>query len=310
MKTYSDLSNFSAVNPVITIGTFDGVHLGHRAVIDRLKEYAKIYNGETVIFTFYQHPRVVTSPDENNLRLLTTLDEKKHFFESLGIDYLVVFPFTREFSELTYSQFVKQILVDKMKTQCLVVGYDHKFGKNREGSLEHLQQSAREFNFKIEKSEPLSINGIYINSTLIRHELQEGNIKTANRYLGYNFALQGNVINGRRVGRKIGFPTANIKACDVNKLIPGHGVYAVNVAIDGKKLNGMLNIGTCPTFNLNADNKSIEVNIFDFEEDIYNKEITLYFVDKFRAEQKFSSAAALVEQLNNDKITALKILSV
>ena len=309
MKTHNDLSNFNATNPVVTIGTFDGVHLGHRAIIDRLKEYAKIYGGETVIFTFYPHPRIITSPNETNLRLLTTLEEKKQLFADLGIDHLVVFPFTKEFSELTYSEFVKQILVDKIKTHCLVVGYDHKFGKNREGGFEYLQQCVEKFNFKIEKLEPLLLNDIHINSTRIRQALQEGNIQTANHYLGYSFTLHGKVVEGRRVGRKIGFPTANIETSDVNKLIPKHGVYAVNIKVDDKKFNGMLNIGTCPTFNQNADNRSIEVNIFDFEGSIYNKEITLFFVGKIRDEQKFNDTDTLIEQLKKDKITALEILS-
>lgn len=309
VKTYSNLNSFSAVNPIVTIGTFDGIHLGHRAVINRLKEYAKIYGGETVVFTFHEHPRLVTSPDETNLRLLTTLEEKKQLFADLGIDCLVVFPFTKEFSELTYSEFIQQILVDKIKTYCLVVGYDHQFGKNREGCLEYLQQSSEKLNFKIEKLEPLLIDNTYINSTLIRHELQAGNITTANRYLGYPFSLQGKVVSGKEIGRTIGFPTANIQASDVNKLIPGNGVYAVNVKVDDKTFGGMLNIGTCPTFNRNADNRSIEVNIFDFDGNIYNKEITLFFIDKIRDEQRFDGAHALTEQLKKDKLTALEILS-
>ena len=309
MKTHSDLSNFNATNPVVTVGTFDGVHLGHRAVIDRLKEYAKIYGGETIIFTFYPHPRLITSPNETNLHMLTTLEEKKQFFADLGIDHLVVFPFTKEFSGLTYSEFVKQILVDKIKTHCLVVGYDHKFGKNREGDFEYLRQCAEKFNFKIEKLEPLQLNDICINSTQIRQALQEGNIKTANRYLGYNFTLHGRVVEGRRIGREIGFPTANIEVSDVNKLIPKHGVYAVNVKVDGEKFDGMLSIGSCPTFNQNTNNRSIEVNVFDFEGNIYNREIIIFFVDKIRDEQKFNGAGALAEQLKKDKIAALKILS-
>jgi len=308
VKTHNDLSKFNATNPVVTVGTFDGVHLGHRVVIERLKEYAKIYGGETVIFTFHPHPRIITSPGETNLRLLTTLEEKKQLFANLGIGHLVVFPFTKEFSKLTYSEFVKQILVAKMKTHCLVVGYDHKFGKSREGGFEHLQQCAENFNFKIEKLEPLMLNGVYINSTQIRQALQEGNIETANQYLGYRFTLNGKVVEGRRVGRKMGFPTANIEASDVNKLIPKHGVYAVNIKVNGKIFDGMLNIGTCPTFNQNADNRSIEVNIFDFEDDVYNKEITLFFAGKIRNEQKFNNAAALTEQLKKDKIAAIEIL--
>ncbi len=294
---------------MVTIGTFDGVHLGHRIVIERLKEYAKKYGGETVIFTFYPHPRLITSPEETNLRLLTTLEEKKQHFAELGIDHLIIYPFTKEFSELTYTEFVKQILVDKIGTHCLVVGYDHKFGKNREGGFEYLQQCASKYNFEIEKLEPLLIDNIHISSTRIRQALQDGDIKTANHYLGYEFTLHGSVVEGQRVGRKIGFPTANIESSDVHKLIPGYGVYAVKITLEGKKYNGMLNIGTRPTFNQNADSRSIEVNIFDFDGDIYNKEITLFFVDKIRNEQKFSGVDTLVKQLKKDKITAFEILS-
>lgn len=191
----------------------------------------------------------------------------------------------------------------------MVVGYDHKFGKNREGGFEYLQQCASKYNFEIEKLEPLLINNIHISSTRIRQALQDGDIKTANHYLGYEFTLHGSVVEGQRVGRKIGFPTANIESSDVHKLIPGYGVYAVKITLEGKKYNGMLNIGTRPTFNQNADSRSIEVNIFDFDGDIYNKEITLIFLDKIRNEQKFSGVNALVEQLKKDKITALEILS-
>lgn len=309
MKTYKDLSEFKATNPVVTIGTFDGVHLGHRVVIERLKEHAAKYGGETVIFTFYPHPRLVTNPNETNLRLLTTLEEKKHLFSRFGIDHLIVYPFTKEFSELTYTEFVEQILVDKIKTHCLAVGYDHKFGKNREGGFEYLKECAMKYNFKIEKLEPLLLNDIHISSTKIREALQAGNVKKANEYLGYKFTLHGRVVEGKRLGRKIGFPTANIEASDIHKLIPGYGVYAVEVFVEGVEHQGMLNIGTRPTFNQNADNRSIEVNIFDFDRDIYKKEITLVFADKIREEKKFSGMESLVEQLKKDKITALKILS-
>lgn len=308
MKTHFDLNEFNAKNPVVTIGTFDGVHLGHQKVIERLNEYAGKYGGESVIFTFYPHPRLVTSPTETNLRLLTTLEEKKLYFAKAGIDHLVIFPFTKAFSELSYSEFVKNILVDQIKTHCLVVGYDHKFGKNREGGYEYLNQCAEKYNFKIEKLEPLLLNDIHISSTKIREALQAGNIKIANYYLGYEFSLHGTVIEGKRIGRKIGFPTANIESSDIHKLIPGYGVYAVEVMISREKYFGMLNIGSRPTFNQNADNRSIEVNIFDFDGDIYQKEITLVFVDKIRNEQKFDGVDSLVEQLKKDKIKALKIL--
>ncbi|HKI90011.1 MAG TPA: bifunctional riboflavin kinase/FAD synthetase [Draconibacterium sp.] len=309
MKVHRNLTHFEALNPVVTIGTFDGVHRGHQVVISRLKEFARDYNGETVIFTFHPHPRLVTSPGEQNLRLLTTSDEKIRLFDGFGIDHLIIYPFTRAFSQLPYTDFVKDILVDQIKTHCLVVGYDHKFGKNREGGFEYLQKCADKYNFNIERLDALSLDDTNVSSTKIRGALEAGNIKKANRYLGYQFTLHGSVVEGKRLGRKIGFPTANIEASDPHKIIPGYGVYAVKILLKGKNYFGMLNIGTRPTFNQNADNRSIEVNIFDFEGDIYNTEITLVFVNKIREEQKFTGADTLVEQLKKDKQTALKILS-
>ncbi len=309
MKLHLGLKEFNAVNPVVTIGTFDGVHLGHQKVILRLNEFAKKHNGESVIFTFYPHPRLVTSPHETNLRLLTTLDEKIKLFEKSGIDHLIIYPFNKEFSELTYSEFVKQVLVDKMKTHCLVVGYDHKFGKNREGGFEYLKKCATQHNFEIEKLEALSVNEENVSSSKIREALQFGNIKLANHFLGYNFTLRGTVVAGKQLGRKLGFPTANIEASDKYKIIPGYGVYAVKVIINKAEYNGMLNIGTRPTFNKNADNRSIEVNIFDFSDDIYGQEITLVFIDKIREEQKFDDIEMLAGQLKKDKTAALEILT-
>ena len=309
MKIYTDLDQFKAKRPVVTIGTFDGVHLGHQKVIERLKRIALQHNGETVIFTFHKHPRLVTSPNETNLRLLTTLKEKIHLFEKYGIDHVVVYTFDKAFSELSYTEFVERILVEKMKTHCLVVGYDHKFGKNREGGFDYLKKCAQKFNFEIERLDALSVNEDNVSSTKIRNALESGNIKKANHFLGYEFTLHGKVVEGKQVGRKLGFPTANIEASDKHKIIPGYGVYAVNVVLDKNRYRGMLNIGTRPTFNKNADNRSIEVNIFDFQENIYNKEITLEFVEKIREEQKFENVGMLVEQLKKDKLTALDILS-
>ena len=308
MKIHYDLNNFKAVNPVLTIGTFDGVHLGHRKVISRLKEYATKYNGESVVFTFYPHPRLVTSPDETNLRLLTSKEEKIQLFSELGIDHLIIYHFTKEFASLSYSEFVKNILVDKINTHCLVVGYDHKFGKNREGGYEYLKECANRHDFKIEKLEALLIDDLQVSSTKIRKALQNGNLKKANQYLGYQYSLHGKVVGGKKIGREIGFPTANTESSDQHKLIPGYGVYAVKTEINNSSFKGMLNIGSRPTFNNNADNRSIEVNIFDFEGEIYNKEIRVIFVDKIREERKFENAQALVEQLKKDKITAQKIL--
>jgi riboflavin kinase/FMN adenylyltransferase len=292
---------------VVTIGTFDGVHLGHQKVITRLKEIAKKHNGENVIFTFYPHPRLVTSASETNLRLLTTLEEKSALFEKFGIDHLIVYPFNKAFSELTYTEFVKQILVEKINTRCLVFGYDHKFGKNREGGFEYLKKCAEKFNFEVEKLDVLSVDEENVSSTKIREALQSGDIKKASYYFGYNFTLCGTVVSGKQMGRKLGFPTANIETSDKHKIIPGYGVYAVKVTLNNKHYNGMLNIGTRPTFNKNADNRSIEVNIFDFADDIYKQEITIVFIDKIRDEQKFSGVEMLVEQLKKDKIKALEI---
>jgi len=309
VKIHTNIDQFKAVNPVVTIGTFDGVHLGHQKVISKLKDFADTHDGESVIFTFHPHPRLVTRPNETNLRLLTTLEEKKALFAASGIDHLIVFPFTKSFSELTYAEFVKNILVDKINTHCLVIGYDHRFGKNREGSFEYLQTCADNYGFIIEKLDALLIDASNVSSTRIRESLQNGNIEKANRYLGYRYTLHGTVVEGNRVGRKLGFPTANIEASDPSKLIPGYGVYAVEVKLEGQNYQGMLNIGSRPTFNKNADNRSIEVHIFNFTGDIYNKEITLVFVSKIREEQKFNGIEELTEQLKKDKVTATDLLS-
>jgi riboflavin kinase / FMN adenylyltransferase len=308
VKIHTDTDSFKAHKPVVTIGTFDGLHLGHQKVLNRLIDFARSHGGESVVFTFYPHPRLVIAPDETNLRLLTTLEEKKKLFARSGIDHLIIFPFTKEFSQLTYSEFVEQILVKKMQTHCLVVGYDHRFGKNREGGFEYLQNCADKFGFEIEKLDVLLIDEAHVSSTNIREALENGDVTLANKFLGYRFTLHGTVVEGERVGRKLGFPTANIEASDPHKLIPGYGVYAVEVMISSQKYGGMLNIGSRPTFNKNADNRSIEVHIFDFSGDLYNKEITLVFVGKIRNEQKFSGIEALTEQLKKDKVAALKIL--
>jgi len=309
VKLYNDLHYFKAKRPVVTIGTFDGVHKGHHLVLERLKEIARHSGGETVVFTFYPHPRLVLQPDEHSLRLLTTLDEKVALVRQAGIHHLVVYPFTREFAKISYAEFVKKVLVDEIKTDSLVVGYDHRFGKDREGGYEYLQECAKKYGFAIEKLDVLLMNEVNISSTKIRNALESGDIAKANLYLGYTYPLHGRVVEGQKLGRTIGFPTANIESSDLYKLIPGDGVYAVEVQIRGDIHQGMLNIGTRPTFNQNPDNRSIEVNIFDFEEELYGREVTLFFVAKIRDERKFDSKAALVEQLFADKEEALRLLS-
>lgn len=309
MKIYTDLNQFQVERPVVTIGTFDGIHLGHQKVIARLNDFARQHNGESVIFTFHTHPRLVTSPDETTLRLLTTLEEKTELLEKFGIEHLIVYPFNREFANLAYHEFVEKILVEKLKTHCLVVGYDHKFGKNREGGFEYLQKCAEKYNFHIEKLDALLVDDDSVSSTKIRNALESGEIEKANQFLGYPFTLHGTVVSGNQLGRKLGFPTANIESSNKYKIIPGYGVYAVKVRLKQGEYNGMLNIGTRPTFNNNADNRSIEVNIFDFDGDIYGQEITLGFVEKIRDEQKFSGMNHLAEQLVKDRESARLILS-
>ncbi|MDP2890737.1 MAG: bifunctional riboflavin kinase/FAD synthetase [Bacteroidota bacterium] len=301
MKIHRNLNNFQAQNPVLTIGTFDGVHLGHRKIIGRLHDLAKTINGESVIFTFDPHPRKVVAPGETTLRLLTTLEEKIVLFEQSGIDHLIIYPFTPEFSKLTYEEFVEQVLVGQIHTKFLVVGYDHKFGKNRQGDFEFLKKCADRHEFQIEKLDVLLKNESHISSTKIREAIQEGDFETANAFLGYPFTLHGTVVEGQKLGRKIQFPTANIQASDPEKIIPGYGVYAVEITVKSQTFQGMLNIGSRPTVNNNADNRSIEVHIFDFESDIYGEPIELVFFKKLREEQKFLSIDALKEQLVKDK---------
>ncbi len=301
MKIHRNLNSFHAQNPVLTIGTFDGVHLGHRKIIARLHDLAKSINGESVIFTFDPHPRKVVAPGETTLRLLTTLEEKIVLFEQSGIDHLIIYPFTPEFSRLTYEEFVENVLVDQIHTKFLVVGYDHKFGKNRKGDFEFLKKCADRHEFQIEKLDVLLMNESHISSTKIREAIQQGDFETANAFLGYPFTLHGTVVEGQKLGRKIQFPTANIQASDPDKIIPGYGVYAVKITVINQTFWGMLNVGSRPTVNNNADNRSIEVHIFDFESDIYGENIELVFFKKLREEQKFSSLEALKDQLAKDK---------
>lgn len=305
MKVHRDLNNFNAQNPVLTIGTFDGVHLGHRKIISRLHDLAASIDGESVIFTFDPHPRKVVAPSETNLRLLTTLDEKIALFEEAGIDHLIVYPFTPEFAKLTYEEFVEQILVGQIHVKSLVVGYDHKFGKGRQGDFDLLKSCADRLDFQIEKLDVLLVNESNVSSTKIREAIQVGDFETANAYLGYPFIIHGMVVEGQRLGRTIGYPTANIDAMDPDKIIPGYGVYAVRVMVRNQTYTGMLNIGSRPTVNHNADHRTVEVNLFDFSDDIYGEPVEVVFYHKLREEQKFASLDALKEQLAQDRINTI-----
>jgi riboflavin kinase / FMN adenylyltransferase len=292
-------------NVVLTTGTFDGVHIGHLKIINRLKEISNKINGESTLLTFYPHPRMVLSNDFKDLKLLTTQKEKKHLLEKAGIENLIIHTFTKEFSNLSSLEFIQNILVRKINTKKLVIGYDHHFGKNREGSFENLKISGPVYGFEVEEIPALEINDVNVSSTKIRKALLEGDIENANKYLGYNYLITGKIVKGNQKGRTINFPTANIEIEEVEKLIPKDGVYAVDVEIKGNFYKGMMNIGLNPTTGNNK--QSIEVNIFNFEEDIYGQEILVSLKKRLRDEIKFENIEALRMQLEKDKLIALNV---
>lgn len=308
MKVYKSLDEFSPLShAVVTQGTFDGVHIGHQKIIERLGNIAAQKQGETVLLTFFPHPRMVLQPEDNQLRLLHTEDEKIEHLAKAGIDHLLIIPFTKEFSRQTSLQFVRDVLVEKVGVRTLVIGYDHRFGKNREGSMDDLRRFGNEFKFEVEEISPQDIDDITVSSTKIRNALKHGDVETATRYLGYSYPVSGKVVAGNSLGKKIGFPTANIFVSQTYKLIPGDGVYAIKATVHGQTYGGMANIGNQPTF----DNRShaFEVNIFGFDKDIYGEDVKIEFVSRIRSEMKFDGVDSLIAQLQNDKATALNILN-
>lgn len=301
MKIYRSLEDIPPIpHPVVTTGTFDGMHLGHQKVLQRITEIAKRNNGETLLLTFYPHPRMVLQPTDNDLKLLSTQEEKIELLRQAGLNHLLVIPFTKAFSRLSALEYVRDILVNKIGVKTLVIGYNHHFGRNREGSFEQLQEYAPVYNFEIEEIPAQEIDSLEVSSTKIRNALLEGNVKTACAYLGRNYNLKGSIIKGKQMGRAIGFPTANIEVEDKYKLIPANGVYAVEVSLDNKLYKGMLNIGVRPTF-VNDNKISIEVHIFNLNEDIYHKTIFVSFVERIRDEIKFNGVDELKMQLEEDK---------
>lgn len=308
MKVYHSISDFQNVSrPILTTGTFDGVHFGHKIIIDRLKEIAKNQNGETVLLTFSPHPRMVLFPDDHNLQLINTLDEKIKLLEQAGIDHLIIHPFTKTFSRTSSMQFVRDIIVNKLNTHKLVIGYNHHFGRNREGSFEHLKQYAPLYGFEVEEISAQLIDDVSISSTKIRKALLSGNVSKATDYLGYNYSLQGRVIEGQQIGRTLGFPTANLMILDESKLVPKDGVYAVHVEVTGQTFNGMMNIGKNPS--LIFKKHSIEVHIFDFDSDIYNEQIEVRLIKHIREEISFNNLDDLKIQLEQDKATVKALLN-
>jgi len=300
MKIYKSLDDFPEIQrPVVTIGTFDGVHLGHRKILERLKNIAHTIQGETVLVTFWPHPKMVLFPKDHGIKLLSTFDEKAALLENLGIDHLISIPFDKEFSRMESKDFIEKILVNKIKTRKLVIGYDHRFGRGREGGFEHLQAEQERYNFDLEEIPRKDIDNIGISSTKIRKSLESGDILKANEFLGRPYFLQGKVIEGDKIGRTIGFPTANIELKETNKLVPMDGAYISRVFVDNQSYEGMLNIGVRPT--VSGNKKNIEVNILNFDKDIYEKTIGIQFLSFLRPEKKFNNLNALKTQLTRDQ---------
>jgi riboflavin kinase/FMN adenylyltransferase len=288
-------------NPVLTIGTFDGVHLGHQKIINRLNEEAEKIGGESVLFTFYPHPRMVLYPENHGLKLLQTQVEKMDKLRRFGLQNIIVHPFTKEFSRLSALEFVRDYLVNQLHVKKMVIGYDHQFGKNREGSITFLRDVCETYGFEVIEIPAKEINDVNVSSTKVRNAIQEGELLKAQHFLGEPFELHGRVVNGQAMGRQIGFPTANIDVESEIKLLPKTGVYAVNVLMgDGIIFEGMMNIGTKPTLS-DSDQLSVEVHVFDFEGDLYNQYVTVQLLSRFRDEQKFDSVYDLKEQLTKDE---------
>ncbi len=309
MKIYHHIEEFKTLNnAVVTIGTFDGVHVGHQKIINRLCEVAKKTDGESVILTFFPHPRMILHPEDENIKLINTISEKAALLENLGVDHLIITPFTRDFSNLSAEEYIKNVLVEKIGTKQIIIGYDHRFGKDRLGGLADLQNYSDQLGFEVEEIPEQDIHDVAVSSTKIRNALLNGDVSTASDFLGYPFHLSGKVIKGDQIGRTMGFPTANIFVEETYKLIPADGIYAVNGELHelNKSFSGMAYIGHRPT--LNGMTRNIEVNIFDFNRKIYGQNIRLNFLHFIRPDQKFNSLEELKNQLQLDETAARALL--
>ncbi|UAM97833.1 bifunctional riboflavin kinase/FAD synthetase [Polaribacter litorisediminis] len=299
MKIINNITNFSSTEQTfVTIGTFDGVHFGHQQIIKKLVAEAKKANKKSVVLTFFPHPRMVLQKDAS-IELINTIDERASLLEKTGLDYLIIHPFSKEFSRMSALEFVRDLLVNQLNISKLIIGYDHHFGKNREGNIKQLTEYSHLYDFKVEEIPAQDIDSVSVSSTKIRRALHDGKLKTANNYLGYHFMLQGTVVNGKKLGGKIGYPTANIDIKETYKLIPKTGVYVVKSIIDNKIVYGMMNIGSRPT--LNGGYQTIEVHFFDFNQDLYHQNLTIELLYFLRDEHKFDSIASLVHQLKKDE---------
>jgi len=307
LETIQNISLFKDIpnQTIITIGTFDGVHLGHRKILERLINNAKATNLKSTVLTFFPHPRMVLQKDVD-IKLLNTLEEKKQIMETLGLDYLIIHPFTKEFSRLSATEFVRDILVNGLKAKKIIIGYDHRFGRNRNANIHDLIAFGNTLGFGVEEIPAQEIDDVSVSSTKIRNALLEGDIETANSYLSYAYMLTGTIGKGKGLGKKFGFPTANLQIAEEYKLIPKTGAYVVKSTLEGKECFGMMNIGFNPTVDGTA--KSIEIHFFDFDGDLYGKKIQVSILHRIRDEHKFNSIEELKQQLQKDKIRSLELI--
>jgi riboflavin kinase / FMN adenylyltransferase len=308
MVIHEGYENIDLNSPVVTLGIFDGVHLGHQALLSRLVSRAKENNGESVVMTFFPHPRLVLDQNRKALSFLTTMEEKILLLENANVDHLIIIQFNKQFSSMSACDFVKEVLVKKLGAKYLVIGYNHHFGRGGEGDFETIKQCTESIDFQVEQVQVFQNQEGTISSSSIRQALLQGRLDEANRWLGYSYSLSGKITEGRQIGRSIGFPTANIVPGYQYKLVPGKGVYAVEVMLGDQKYAGMLNIGSNPTVNDDADLSSIEVHILNFTEDIYGKEISVIFRKRLRDEIKFENVGKLAEQMELDKQQVIQLL--
>lgn len=300
MNIFNNIQDFKPNRPTVaTLGTFDGVHLGHKKIIERLTQEAEKSNTESLVLTFFPHPRMVLQGN-SDIQLLNTIQEKAELLKSIGLQNLIIHPFDQSFSQLGAEEFVKTILVDRFNIKKIIIGHDHRFGKNRSADINDLIAYGKTYDFEVEQISAEEIDEVSISSTKIRKALLSGDIQLANEYLGYNYFITGTVVKGRQLGRTIGFPTANLKIEEDYKLIPLNGVYIVKSYWNGKEVFGMMNIGTNPT--VDGKERTIETNFLDFEEDLYGKEMRIYFLQRIRSEEKFDSIDTLKAEIENDKI--------
>jgi riboflavin kinase/FMN adenylyltransferase len=306
LKVFHSINQFkSKSKTVVTLGTFDGVHVGHKKIIERLLFNAKELNCESLVLTFFPHPRMVLQKDAD-VKLLNTIEEKANLLSKTGLDNLVIHPFDQAFSRLTAEEFVKNILVDCFNVEKIIIGYDHRFGRNRTANIDDLIAFSKIYGFEVEQISAQEINDVAVSSTKIRNAILDGNIDLANNYLNYNYSFKGKIVKGKQIGRTIGFPTANFEIDDSYKLIPKNGVYVVESVINQNRIFGMMNIGFNPTVGENA--QTIEVYYFDFNGDLYGQQITVSILHRLRSEQKFDSLEALKIQLKSDQIASLDFI--